>query len=203
MQHLDDHLRMCVTSRMDCALSLLPLRGVSKEWRRSVWDVLRWEILSSHPNALLADDMYGLWDTHLHAHGCRMKKVFFPTLSQQHPKSSMEHRTEDLILRRHRLELGRGDFQLESDDLDCKYISRRHLLFTFEPFLSVSIVNLKCLGINGCIVHRGNDVFFVDEHMTFPVEFYDHIQVTAKCPYVLVVMPIQPSKRVLTAWDGV
>ena len=200
MQHFDDHLRMCVTSRMDCASSLLPLRGASKEWRQSVWDVLRCEIRSRLPDTLLADDMYGLWDTHLRAHGCRMKKIFLEALSQE---SSMAHRTEGLILRRQPLELGRGDFRFESDDANCKYVSRRHLLFTFEPFLSVSIVTMTCLGMNGSIVHRGNGVFFVDEHMTFPVEFYDHIQVTDKCPYVLIVMPIQPSKRLLTAWGGV
>lgn len=183
MQSLDDDLRFCVASHVPSVATLLPLRGVSKEWNESVSALLRWEILSIHSRTPLPDEFCALWNVHAQAYGCQLDAV---CTDRRKVGSSFRLR------RGERVEVGRVDFPT----FDAQYVSRRHLVFTSQPCLCASILQMRCVGRNGCVVHRQREVFYVDQDMTFPIEMHDTIQLTSVSSCVLVVSFVPATSRV-------
>lgn len=189
MQDLDDHLRVCVVSQFDRIFHLLFLRLVSKDWTECVLDALRLEVLKSYPDCTVPQRFHDAWDLHRRAQPCCLDVC---------------HQARTLVLRRNEaLCIGRRDLCLNN-----KYISRRHLRILKENSLSFTIGQMHVLGQNGCVVCRDtestSECFFVDPGMSFPLEFYDIIQVTTSArTFPLMVRPTRLAERLFRIEDGV
>ena len=193
--NFDDHLLFCVGIRMGNVKALLTLRNLNKSWCECVLQIIKFQIMTLYPS-ILANSEYtltALWFTFRKVYGFGIL-IVCPNGTHQYTFRKQVGVSTSMVL-------GRRNFQRYTNNAtDCKYVSRRHVKFSFEnEFSSEGVGILNCFGLNGCVVHhdyRTTDIkYTILEDESYVLNFYDKIEISEG--QQLYVKPIAPHKRFL------
>lgn len=195
MDLFDDHLRFCVAMHMGNITTLLLLRKVNKSWCECVLQVIKFQIMTLYPSMvhLSSYTFSKVWLTHRRMYGFSIRIVCPDGFHTYTLRKQVDVST--------RMVLGRRNFELYTfNEKNCKFISRRHVEFSFEGVMSSGgIGTLKCLGLNGCTVHYNyptTDIkCYMNQSEDYILGFYDKIEISEH--HFLYVEPIESRKRYL------
>ena len=197
MDLFDDHLRFCVAIYMGNITTLLSLRKIDKSWCECVFQVIKFQIMTLYPSILPLPtytlSIRVLWLIYRRVYGFGIRIVC--------PDGSHTYTLRKQVDVSTRMVLGRRHFELYTfNENNCKFISRRHVEFSFEGVTSSGgIGTLKCLGLNGCTVHYNyptTDIkCYMNQSEDYILGFYDKIEISED--HFLYVEPIESRKRFL------